>query len=839
MIQNFVFDEKRSVIFQRAWSGRAFDPKVFSYLEIFARLLLVISAIFLILGFILFFTNWYEINTSLLSLGILIFLISSIYLILRWFFHTDFKNPPMLIKFNQNITNTSGMNFADFLSYRASRAILCAKAMSKGSKITAREIIFGTLNDSRVNFILARLGLSIDKISQALSQNSEDNFEHTIELAFNMALKQGHSRIKVTDLFAAASIIHEPLNELILNSGLRDEDIANLVYWENSLEIHEKTKKEFYKPENRTRTTRGVGYDWSAGWTPILDRYSTDITDQVSFQHSLDIIGKKNYIDLLQQGLARSMEANVLLVGPPGIGKKTMVLGLAQLIIHKKSLPVLNNKRIKELNISALISGSSNVREVEERVLAVFNEVINAGNIVLYIDNIQDIFRMDESAGTVDVSEVIGPYLVSPKFQVIGATTQEEYRSYILPKREINENFSQITVKEPEDNDLIKIIEEIVPYLEYKNPAIITYRAIKEAIDLTRKFQPNQAFPEKAITLLDEGLTDAVVNKKQRYLTPEILQELVTKKTSIPVAKVTKDEKQTLLNLEKILHSRVIGQNEAINVIADAMRRARAGLHSGKRPIGSFLFLGPTGVGKTETCKAMAAAYFGSEKSMVRIDMSEYRDMGSINRLIGDPYDPKSGGSLTTAVRENPFSLILLDEVEKAHPDILNLFLQVFEDGRLTDTGGKTTDFTNSMIIGTSNAGAEVIRQEVQKGTNMQDFKKDLMEILQREGIFKPEFLNRFDAVVVFKPLLKEELVKVADLMLKNLALTLETKRIKLDYTPEVLQKMVELGYNPEYGARPMRRLIQEKIENIIARAMLEENLKEGSTYTLKPEDIS
>ncbi|MFC1656941.1 AAA family ATPase, partial [Patescibacteria group bacterium] len=554
----------------------------------------------------------------------------------------------------------------------------------------------------------------------------------------------------------------------------------------------------------------------------------------MSFQHSLDIIGKKNYVDLLQQGLARSMEANVLLIGPPGIGKKTIVLGLAQLIIHKKSLAVLNNKRIKELNISALISGSSNVREVEERVLAVFNEVINAGNIILYIDNIQDIFRMDESAGTVDVSEVIGPYLASPKFQVIGATTQEEYRSYILPKREINENFSQITIKEPEDNDLIRIVEEIVPYLEYRNPAIITYRAIKEAIELSRKFLPNQAFPEKAITLLDEGLTDAAVNKKQRYLTPEILQELVTKKTQIPVAKVTKDEKQTLLNLEKILHSRVIGQNEAISVIADAMRRARAGLHSGKRPIGSFLFLGPTGVGKTETCKAMAQAYFGSEKSMVRIDMSEYRDMGSINRLIGDPYDPKSGGSLTTAVRENPFSLILLDEVEKAHPDILNLFLQVFEDGRLTDTGGKTTDFTNSMIIGTSNAGAEVIRQEVQKGTNMQDFKKDLMEVLQRDGIFKPEFLNRFDAVVVFKPLLKEELVKVADLMLRGLAMTLEAKRIKLQYSTEVLQKMVDLGYNPEYGARPMRRLIQEKIENIIARVMLEENLKEGSVYTLK-----
>ena len=838
MKENFIFNQNQSAIFNRVFAGQIFDAPVFNFLKIFAKILFFLNLIFELLAFGLSFLGWYDFGPVTLSLGIWLGLLSSSYLILRWFFETDYKNPKMLIDFAK-IQNTEGMNFADFLDWRAARASCKARIASRDKTLGAREILYGTLGDARVNFLLVRLGVDMQSFSTALAQNSTENFQATIETAFKFAQEQNHSRIKITDLFAAGIKNFQPISELLLNLDLRDEDILNLVFWENALEIHERSLQNFWEPKNRVRNSRGIGYDWSAGWTPILDRFSQDLTDVVAFQPSLDIIGKKAYIELLQENLAKSREANALLVGKPGIGKKTLVLGLAQKIIRKQSLPVLNNKRIKELNSAALISGARDIREVEERVLALFNEIIAAGNIILYIDHIEDIFRMDEAAGTIDISEIIGPYLASPKFQIIGATTQENYRSYILPKRNINENFSLISIQEPQVNDLIKIIEETVPYLEYRNPGIITYRSIKEAINLTKKFLADQAFPEKAIKLLDEGLTDAVVNKKQRFLTPEILQELITKKTQIPVTKVTKDEKSTLLNLEKILHERVIGQNEAIQVIADAMRRARAGLHASERPIGSFLFLGPTGVGKTETCKTMSAAYFGSEKAMVRFDMSEYRDLASMNRLIGDPYNPQAGGTLTTQVRENPFSLVLLDEIEKAHPDILNLFLQVFEDGRLTDTSGRTTDFTNTMIIGTSNAGAELIREKVQENTNLENFKKDLMEYLQREGIFKPEFLNRFDAVVVFKPLNKDELLQVSALMLQQLGKTLETKRIKLEYTPEVLAKLVEVGYNPEYGARPMRRLIQEKIENLIARAMLEGTLKEGSTYTLKPEDIS
>ncbi|OGE88255.1 MAG: hypothetical protein A2722_01735 [Candidatus Doudnabacteria bacterium RIFCSPHIGHO2_01_FULL_50_11] len=380
----------------------------------------------------------------------------------------------------------------------------------------------------------------------------------------------------------------------------------------------------------------------------------------------------------------------------------------------------------------------------------------------------------------------------------------------------------------------MEMLKEVVPQIETHNQVLILYQSMRSAVQLADRYIKTVPFPEKAIDLLQEAAVYAQTKGRSSVVRPEHVEEVVHIKTDIPVGKVALAEKEILLELERILHRKIIGQDEAIIAVANALRRSRSGITSEKKPIGSFLFLGPTGVGKTETAKALAEVYFGSQKRMIRFDMSEYQQPDSVERLIGQG---EIRGQLTTQVMEAPFSLLLFDEVEKAHPKILDLFLQVLDEGRLTDDLGRVIDFTNTILIFTSNAGAELIRESVVqfRETNL---KERLLDSLQKTGIFKPEFLNRFDAVIIYKPLSEEQTEKVAELFIQDLNRRLKAKDIQIAASPELLKKIVQIGYDREFGARPLRRVIQDRVETVVAKKLLSGETKRGDTITISPEEI-
>ena len=429
------------------------------------------------------------------------------------------------------------------------------------------------------------------------------------------------------------------------------------------------------------------------------------------------------------------------------------------------------------------------------------------------------------------------PYLSSSNFQVIGITNYEAWHKYIEASPSVKNLFVKLEVEEPNALQTILILEDMLPGLEKRYGIFVSYRILRNVVNLTDRYIQNVPFPEKAIDILTEAIVYTGRKGEKRVL-PEYLNEVLSERTEIPVGEVKEEEREKLLALENIIHKRIVDQEEAVEIISKAMRRARAGVRAGKRPIGTFLFLGPTGVGKTETSKALAEAYFGSEKKMIRFDMSEYQELDSIDRLTGFP-EKGEPGLMTKAISDDPFSLVLLDEIEKANSKILNLFLQVFDEGWLTDAFGRKVSFRDSIMIGTSNAGAEFIRQQIKEGKSLESFKEKLTDYLLKNKIFRPEFLNRFDAVVVFKPLTHEDLIEIAKLMLNDLSKRLqEGMGIRLVVNPDLVEKIAKLGYQPEFGARPMRRVIQDEIESRIAKRVLEEGLKRGDFVEIKAEEI-
>jgi ATP-dependent Clp protease ATP-binding subunit ClpC len=498
-----------------------------------------------------------------------------------------------------------------------------------------------------------------------------------------------------------------------------------------------------------------------------------------------------------------------------------------------------------ELDVNFLLAGAQGPGEIINRLAGVLNDAVAAGNVILFIDNIEALFGGGEGSkvGAIDAAQVIIPYLEHPGLFIIATTSTSNYHQYIETKKAISEKFEKIEVREPEKFNVIRILEDIVPEIERQTGIIITYEALKSIVELSDRYLYDKPFPEKAIGLLNDAAVFAASKGKKTVMITEHIEELISTKTNVPIGEAMGNEKEKLLNLEKILHQRVIGQDEAVKVISNAMRRARAGMASSNKPIGTFMFLGPTGVGKTETCKALAEAYFGSEDSMIRFDMSEFQDIAGIYQLIGAPQgtpEAQAGGKLTNAVRDNPFSLILFDELEKAHPDILNLFLQVFDEGWLTDSLGRKVKFNNSIIIATSNAGAQLIQESIKQGMSSKELKDNLMAYLQKEGIFKPEFLNRFTAVVNFNPLTQEQVVIITDKLIKALSRGLEQEKgIMLEIDQEAVIKLAELGYDPLMGARPIQRVIQKKVEDILARRMLSGEIGRGSVLKIGAEDIA
>ncbi len=632
--------------------------------------------------------------------------------------------------------------------------------------------------------------------------------------------------------------------------------------------------------------------------TPVLDQYSRDLT-RLALEGKLDpVIGRKDEIRRVIQILSRRGKNNPCLIGEPGVGKTAIAEGLAQQISLGLVPESVAGKRVITLDLSSMIAGSKYRGEFEERIKKVIREVTGAGNILLFMDELHTIIGAGGAEGAMDASNILKPYLARGELQLIGATTVEEYRKYIERDAALERRFQPVMVEEPSVEDTIEILKGLRRFYEKHHQVVITDESLEAAARLSERYISDRFLPDKAIDLMDEAaarvrlegvkssaqmqeiaaeinrvtedLEDAIqdmdlelasklrkekeeLQKESQKLQKKAKKSLKQKKaevgenevaeviaqwTKIPVKRLAEEESAKLRKLESVLHKRVIGQEQAVSAVAKAVRRGRVGLKDPNRPIGSFLFLGPTGVGKTEISKALAEAVFGSEESMIRVDMSEYMEKHSVSKMIGSPpgyvgYD--EGGQLSEKVRRSPYSVILFDEIEKAHPDVFNILLQVLDDGHITDAQGRKVDFKNTIIIMTSNAGAQSIIEPKALGfASVEDTKQDyermkssVMEEVRR--IFKPEFLNRIDETIVFHALTKEDMKKIVSLMTKALvARCKEQMGITLRITGNVKSHIVETAYEPKYGARPLRRKIQNELEDGLAEEILAGRVKRG-----------
>ena len=641
--------------------------------------------------------------------------------------------------------------------------------------------------------------------------------------------------------------------------------------------------------------------------TPNLNSYGTDLTEMVRENKIDPIIGRGTEIERVIQVLSRRTKNNPCLIGEPGVGKTAIAEGLAQHIIEGSVPEPLKNKRVVTLDIASMIAGSKYRGDFEERLKNVIEEVKKEGNVILFIDELHVLVGAGSAEGAMDAANILKPSLARGEIQVIGATTLDEYKKHIEKDAALERRLQPIIVYEPSEEVSIAILKVIRDKYEAHHGVKISDEAIESAVRLSSRYIRDRFLPDKAIDLMDEAASklrmknltappdmkskeeeikrvagekeNAVRNqdfekaatlrdkekvlaseleemkknwnsesgKEKLTLTAEDIEDVVTQTTGIPVKKLVHEESERLLNMENILHKRVVGQDEAVNAVARAIRRGRVGLKDPKRPIGSFLFLGPTGVGKTELSKALAEVLFGDESAMIRVDMSEYMEKHTVSKMIGSPpgyvgFD--DGGQLTEKVRRKPYSVILFDEIEKAHPDVFNIMLQILDDGRLTDAKGRTVDFKNTVIIMTSNIGAKTITDSKKLGftpaednfdRNQETIRENVMDELKRS--FRPEFLNRIDDIIVFKQLDREDIKKIASRLCDSVVKSLKELGITLTVEDSAIDVLVEKGFDVTYGARPLKRAIQSLIEDKMAEKMLEKTFSEGDEVVARGED--
>lgn len=686
-------------------------------------------------------------------------------------------------------------------------------------------------------WVLRRLDIGADKFANQIKNSYQKNpslpLADVLSLSWQKALAGNHMRIRFADLFIAVFELDGNIQGIFKGFEVKEQDVKDVLYWQRRKEKHLEEDGKFWRRQNLLGRA-GIGKSWAGGYTINLDRVAEDLTLSAHFQKIPEnLYGRQAEVNLLERLLVRGRGDNVALVGDPGIGRHTVLRAFASLLNSGRTFPPLRYARLLQIDSGTIISGTNSLSQVLEKIQALFGEAYQARNIILVINDFDALLDSRAEAGRVNATEALLPFLQS-RLRIVGLTTPGGYAATIGKNPQLAQLVEKIEVKEPSPERTLMILEDSVPEIESQSNLLFTYSALKEIVDLSTKLIQNLPNPEKSLEILKDTAIYTATQTFDKIVLKAHVEKVVTAKTKVPVEKAAGEERAVLLNLESILHERIIGQEQAIAEIAGALRRARSGIGSEKKPMGSFLFLGPTGVGKTETVKALAAVYFGNEKNIIRFDMSEFQEVHGINRLIGDA-DAGTGGLLTESVIANPFSVILLDELEKAHPKIFDLFLQVFDEGRLTDATGRTVSFVNTMIIATSNAGAEKIREMIRDNKDPAASREEILDFVQKTGIFRPEFLNRFDAVIIFRPLGAEELSRVAGLLLQDLNERLSDKNIQIRITPELTRWVAEKGHNAEFGARPLRRFIQENIENYVAEALLSGKIQNGQIVEISP----
>ena len=785
----------------------------------------------------------------------------------------------------------------------------------KHNYVGTEHLLLGLLHEgnSIAAKALSSLGIDLYSLRQrvhdiAPSQDYDDYYIHeigytpdakeTLELAVKEAQILSHDYIGAEHILLGIISNKENIASQILISLGADLDIIqstvlDLLNENNDTDI---SKEEFNEKSNKISEENTN--------TPLLDKYGRDLNELAKNNKIDPVIGRNREIERVIQILSRRTKNNPVLIGEPGVGKTAVAEGLAQRLIQGLTPKILANKRIISLSMASLVAGAKYRGEFEDRLKKIIDEITQAQNIILFIDELHTLVGAGASEGSLDAANILKPALSRGEIQIIGATTLKEYKKYIEKDAALERRFQTIMVEEPTVEDAISILMGIRDKYEKFHCAKITDKAIEAAVKISHRYITDRFLPDKAIDLMDEAaakvrlstvanprnitslelqlnslrkdkekaindqdyelaakIRDEETNLKEQLadikadweaqnnaqveVTENDIADVATLWTGIPIRKLVTKEADRLLHMEDIMHKRVVGQNEGVCAVAKAIRRARAGLKDPKRPIGSFLFLGPTGVGKTELARSLAEAIFGDESAMIRFDMSEYMEKHTISRMVGAPpgyigYD--EGGQLTDAIRRKPYAVILLDEIEKAHPDVFNILLQVLEDGRLTDSQGRTVDFKNTVIIMTSNAGAFKLQKQssntlgfaVNDNANEEvndNAKKLVMEEVKKQ--FKPEFLNRIDEIIIFNPLTDKELLQIVDLLLHDVENRLQLLGIKISVTDKAKQYILSHGTDSAYGARPLKRAVQRYLEDPLAEEILRKKVKEHQQITV------
>ncbi|NGP46722.1 ATP-dependent Clp protease ATP-binding subunit [Bacillaceae bacterium SIJ1] len=746
---------------------------------------------------------------------------------------------------------------------------------------------------------LAALGLSPEKIQKevealiGVGKDTSQTIHYTprakkvIELSMDEARKLGHSYVGTEHILLG--LIRE-------GEGVAARVLNNLGVSLNK--ARQQVLQLLGSNESGGSTQSGAA---ASANTPTLDSLARDLTSIAREDHLDPVIGRSKEIQRVIEVLSRRTKNNPVLIGEPGVGKTAIAEGLAQQIIQNEVPEILRDKRVMTLDMGTVVAGTKYRGEFEDRLKKVMEEIRQAGNIILFIDELHTLIGAGGAEGAIDASNILKPSLARGELQCIGATTLDEYRKYIEKDAALERRFQPIQVNEPSAEESVQILQGLRDRYEAHHRVKITDEAIGSAVSLSDRYISDRFLPDKAIDLIDEAAAkvrlrsytappdmkeleqklDAIRKEKdaavqsqefekaaslrdteQRLreelegskkswkekqgqenteVTTEDIALVVSSWTGVPVSQMAQAETERLLNLENILHSRVVGQDDAVQAVSKAVRRARAGLKDPKRPIGSFIFLGPTGVGKTELARALAESLFGDEDNMIRVDMSEYMEKHATSRLVGSPpgyVGHEEGGQLTEKVRQKPYSVILLDEIEKAHPDVFNILLQVLEDGRLTDSKGRSVDFRNTVVIMTSNVGASELKRNAYVGFNVQEEGQDYKEMKNKvlaelKRSFRPEFLNRIDEIIVFHSLKKEHIKEIVSKMAKQLQERLREQDIDFKLTAPALEKIAEEGMDLEYGARPLRRALQRQVEDRLSEELLKGTIAKGQKITL------
>jgi len=702
------------------------------------------------------------------------------------------------------------------------------KAKYSVEKYTGTNLIEILFSNKDIKKLLQKAELEGDKLFEKIVKQPLPQKTEVIDYSFQMAKENNSRYVEIEHLFLSL-IENTPNIKTILSIFGSDlEIIKGTTFW--IVEEREKlSKKYMWQDDFVTPLMGGIGKGMLGRVTPNLDSVSVDITKQVKAGGVQDIVGREEEIKKISEILDGDKN-DILIVGEPGVGKTSIIKGVAYKIMNGTEYKTLKNKRVVNLEIGSLLSESKESGNIADKITKILKEIEISGDIILFIDEMQNIVTgMGEKEGNEStILSMLENHISKPRIRIIGAVSMENYRKYIEPNEAVSRLFQIIKIDETSKEQTIKILKSISNKYEKQHGILITYPALISCIELSEKLIGNRVLPDKAIDILERASTS--VKNSTRILNSEAISEEISKMTDIPVTEIGKDEADKLLNIGEKMKSKVIGQDHAIDKIKIALQRSRTRMRDETKPIASFLFVGMTGVGKTETAKALAENYFGDEKRMIRLDMSEYQQIDSINRIIGSP-DGNSSGTLTEKVRDKPFSLILIDEIEKAHPNIILTFLQMLDEGRLTDTTGNEVDFTNTIIIATSNVGTKTIQDMHQQGKNYEEIQN--ATLLEVRNKFAPELLNRFTSIIVFNPLTKDNLRDITKLMLERVKTMAKEKGIEIDFKPELIEELIKKGYSPEWGARPLARVIEDSVESYIAIKLLKKEINPGDRIML------